>query len=373
MKAMILAAGKGTRVRPLTYDLPKPMIPILGKPVMEYLLEHLAGQGVRQVMVNTSHQAHRIEQYFGDGRRFGLEIGYSFEGHVENDEIVPLPLGSAGGMKKVHEFGGFFDETVVVLCGDALVDLDLGLALAEHRARGAIASLMVKRVPRSEVSSYGVVVCDDDGRIRSFQEKPAAAEALSDWASTGIYIFEPRVMDLIPAGREFDIGADLFPQLVARDLPFYAQKHDFHWVDIGKVGDYWSAVQRVMRREVGGIRMPGTQVRAGLWVGLNTRIEWNGTAITGPVYVGSNTLIESGCEIVGPTWIGHGCHVEPGATLHRSIIFEHNRVGRGCAFADQIVCGKYCVSADGRTILKDQPDIRWIWEDARKRRAVTAA
>jgi mannose-1-phosphate guanylyltransferase len=144
MKAMILAAGKGTRVRPLTYEMPKPMIPVMGKPVMEYLIELLARHGVKQVMVNLSHLPQRIEQYFGDGQRFGLEIGYSFEGYIHNDEIVPFALGSAGGMRKIQDFGGFFNETTVVLCGDAIIDLDLAAAVAEHKRRGALVSLVAK-------------------------------------------------------------------------------------------------------------------------------------------------------------------------------------------------------------------------------------
>jgi mannose-1-phosphate guanylyltransferase len=152
-KAVILAAGRGTRVQPLTADLPKPMIPVLGKPVMEYIVEHLAGQGVREIMVNVSHMAPRIQQYFGDGRRFGVRIGYSFEGHLERGEIVPTPLGSAGALRKIHDFGGFIDETTAVLCGDAIVDLDLADAARVHRAQGALATVITREVERSAVSA----------------------------------------------------------------------------------------------------------------------------------------------------------------------------------------------------------------------------
>ncbi|MED5406698.1 MAG: nucleotidyltransferase family protein, partial [Pseudomonadota bacterium] len=125
MKAMILAAGKGTRVRPLTHKMPKPMIPVLGKPVMEYLVEQLGRHRFDQIMVNVSHLAHSIESYFGDGRRWGVEIGYSFEGHLHNGETVAQPIGSAGGIRRIQDFGGFFDNTFLVVCGDALIDLDL--------------------------------------------------------------------------------------------------------------------------------------------------------------------------------------------------------------------------------------------------------
>jgi len=365
MKAMILAAGKGTRVRPLTYELPKPMIPILGKPVMAYLVEYLAKYGVREIMVNVSHLHEKIEDYFGEGQRFGVQIGYSFEGSLdEAGNVVPNPQGSAGGMKLIQEFGGFFDETTLVLCGDALIDLDLNSALFEHRKKGAMASVITREVPLDKVSDYGVVVADEDGRVLSFQEKPAREEARSNLASTGIYIFEPQVLDLIPAGRPFDIGSELFPLLVEKGVPFYAQKRFFNWVDIGQVADYWEVSQRVMMGELAGMDIPGKQTDPGLWVGLNTRIEWEGTTIEGPVYIGSGTHIEPGCHIVGPTWIGHGSHLMRGARVSRSVLFEYTRVMPGASFEEVIVYGDYCVDRHGEMRhISEAPGARWA--DAR--------
>ena len=207
MKAMVLAAGKGTRVRPITYTIPKPMIPILQKPVMEFLLDLLKHHGFDQIMVNVSHLANEIEGYFRDGQRFGVELAYSFEGRIEDGQLVGDALGSAGGMKKIQEFSPFFDDTFVVLCGDALIDLDLTEAVRQHKAKGAIATVVMKSVPLKQVPSYGVVVTDDDGRIKSFQEKPKVEEALSTDINTGIYIFEPEIFNYIPAGMEYDIGA----------------------------------------------------------------------------------------------------------------------------------------------------------------------
>jgi len=224
-KGMILAAGQGTRVRPLTKDLPKPMIPILGKPLMEYLIEHLASYGIKEIMVNVAFNHHKIEQYFGDGHRWGVQIGYAYEGVREQGEVTPKPFGSAGGMRRIQDFSGFFDETTLVLCGDAIIDLDIGAALQEHKAKGAIASVVTLDVPLSEVQNYGVVVADDNGQIQSFQEKPLPSEAKSTAASTGIYIFEPEVLKLVPPGVVYDIGSQLFPQLVESKAPFFAQKH----------------------------------------------------------------------------------------------------------------------------------------------------
>src|SRR6478609_1259534 len=373
MKAMILAAGKGTRVRPLTYDLPKPMIPVLGKPVMAYLIEHPARCGVDEIMVNVSHLHDKIEEYFGEGQQFGVRIGYSFEGYTDDKgEVVPVPLGSAGGMKKIQEFGGFFDQTTIVLCGDALIDLDIEAAVAEHKSKGALATVITKEVPWDKVSSYGVVVTDADGRIQRFQEKPAQEEAVSNFASTGIYIFEPEVIDMIPANTEFDIGSDLFPLLAEKGLPFYAQGRPFEWIDIGSITDFWTVLQDVMQGGVESLKLPGKQVADGVWVGLNARIDWEGTTIEGPVYIGSGAHIEAGCHIVGPTWIGHGSHIVGGAEVVRSMIFEYTRIAHDVEVEDMIVFKDYCVSRDGEMRhISDCTDT--IWGNARDRRLARRA
>lgn len=365
MKAMILAAGKGTRVQPLTYELPKPMIPILGKPVLAYLIEHLAHYGVREIMINTSYLHEKIEDYFGDGHNYGVEIGYSFEGRTVNGKVVPHPIGSAGGIRKIQDFGGFFDETTLVLCGDALIDLDLNLALHEHRQRGAITSVITKEVPWDAVSNYGIVVSDANGRVQTFQEKPPRAQARSNWASTGIYIFEPEVIDLIPQCENFDIGGDLFPMLVARDMRFFAQRRQFNWIDIGKISDYWAVLQEVMKGTVAGMQVPGKQVREGVWVGLNTRIDWDAVKIQGPVYIGSGCRVESGSEIIGPAWIGNGSMLERGSRVVRSMLFEYTHIPADASFEEVIVCNEYCVDRHGtQTHIADRhPQL--VWSDAR--------
>jgi mannose-1-phosphate guanylyltransferase len=368
MKAMILAAGKGTRVRPLTYDLPKPMIPILGKPVMAYLIEHLHKYGVTEIMVNVSYLHEKIEEYFGEGHQYHVQIGYSFEGYTNDEgEVVPEPLGSAGGMKKIQQFGGFFDDTTIVLCGDALIDLDLKSALFEHRRKGALATVITTEVPWDKVENYGVVVTDGAGRITQFQEKPRRQEALSNRASTGIYLFEPEVIDLIPSDRPFDIGSELFPLLAQRGLPFYAQNRRFNWIDIGSVRDYWEVCQSVLMGEVANLHMPGIQINDGLWVGQNTSIDWHDTRIEGPVYIGSGTRIEAGVTIVGPTWIGHGSHVCRGASIVRSVLFEYTRVLENVSLDEMIVFKDYSVNRAGDMKHASEYDSE-AWANARDRR-----
>jgi len=366
MKAMILAAGKGTRVQPITHIIPKPMIPILQKPVMEFLLELLKEHGFKEIMVNVSHLAEEIENYFRDGQRFGVEIAYSFEGRIEDGELIGDALGSAGGLKKIQDFQNFFDETFVVLCGDALVDLDLTEAVKKHKEKGAIASLITKKVTRDQVSSYGVVVSDDDGRIKAFQEKPSIDKALGDSINTGIYLFEPEIFDYIPSGEKFDIGADLFPKLVAMDLPFFALPMDFEWVDIGKVPDYWRAIRNVLQGKVRQVEIPGKEIKPGVFTGLNVAANWDKVDITGPVYIGGMTRIEDGATIIGPAMIGPSCCICEGATIDNSIIFDYSKIGKGVRLVDKLVFGRYCVGKNGDHFDLKDASLDWLITDSRR-------
>ena len=366
MKAMILAAGKGTRVRPITHTIPKPMIPIIQKPVMEFLLELLREHGFTEIMVNVSHLAEEIENYFRDGQRFGVEIAYSFEGRIEDGELIGDAMGSAGGLKKIQTFQRFFDDTFVVLCGDALIDLDLSEAVRRHKAKGAMASLITKRVPREQVSSYGVVVTDDDGRVRSFQEKPAVDEAASDMINTGIYIFEPEVLDYVPAGVPFDISSDLFPRLVEDGAAFYALPMEFEWVDIGKVPDYWQAIRSVLQGQVRQVQVPGKEVRPGIFAGLNVAANWDKINVEGPIYVGGMTRIEDGATIIGPAMIGPSCHICEGATIDNSIIFDYSRIGPGVRLVEKLVFGRYCVDRNGDHFDLQEAALDWLITDVRR-------
>ncbi len=366
MKAMILAAGKGTRVQPITHVIPKPMIPILQKPVMEFLLELLKEHGFTEIMVNVSHLAEEIENYFRDGQRFGVEIAYSFEGRIEDGELIGDALGSAGGLKKIQDFQNFFDDTFVVLCGDALIDLDLSKAVKHHKEKGALATLITKRVPKENVSSYGVVVTEDDYRVKDFQEKPSIESALSDNINTGIYLFEPEIFDHIPSNQPFDIGADLFPKLVEMKAPFYALPMDFQWVDIGKVPDYWKAIRSVLLGELRQIDIPGKEVRPGIFTGLNVAANWDKINVEGPIYVGGMTRIEDGATIIGPSMIGPSCCICEGTTIDNSIIFDYSRIGSGVQLVEKLVFGRYCVDKNGDHFDLQEAALDWLITDARR-------
>ncbi|NJR74954.1 MAG: NDP-sugar synthase, partial [Scytonema sp. CRU_2_7] len=316
--------------------------------------------------VNVSHLAEEIESYFRDGQRFGVQIAYSFEGRIVEGNLVGEAVGSAGGMRKIQNFYPFFDDTFVVLCGDALIDLDLTAAVKWHKSKGSLATIIMKSVPKEEVSSYGVVVTDEDGRVKAFQEKPKVEEALSTNINTGIYIFEPEVFNYIPSGVEYDIGSQLFPKLVEIGAPFYAIPMDFEWVDIGKVPDYWRAIRGVLSGEIKNVQIPGQRVAPGIYTGMNVAVNWDKVDITGPVYIGGMTKIEDGAKIVGPTMIGPNCWICSGATVENSVIFEWSRLGPGVRLVDKLVFGRYCVDKTGATIDVQAAALDWLITDARQ-------
>lgn len=366
MKAMILAAGKGTRVRPITNEVPKPMIPILRKPVMESIVELLRAHSVREIVVNTSHLAPVIENYFRDGNQLGVQIAYSYEGHMTEDGLEGKALGSAGGMKRIQAFSGFFDETFIVLCGDAWIDLDISAALRWHREKGGIATIILQEVPPTEVHKYGVVRLDEQQRIVEFQEKPHPSVAVSNTINTGIYIFEPAIFDYIPSGVEYDIGGQLFPALVAAGEAFYGLLMDFQWVDIGSVPDVWAATRMALQGNIKGFRMPGRQVRPGIWTGINVSIDWSQVRIKPPVYIGSSSKIEPGAEIIGPCMIGANCVVESGAEISECLISDYTRIGGMASLDNKLIVGGDCISPDGSILNVGETQIRWLIDDMRR-------
>jgi mannose-1-phosphate guanylyltransferase len=367
MKAMILAAGKGTRVRPITHVLPKPMIPLVRKPVMEFLVEHLKAHDIKQIMVNTSHLAPVIEEYFRDGDRFGVQMAYSFEGDLIGGQIEGKAIGSAGGMKKIQDFSGFFDETFVVLCGDALVDIDFAQVLRFHRDRKSIATLVLRDVPLDDVSKYGVVQTDASARIVRFQEKPTRDRAVSSTINTGIYVFEPEIFQYIPSGVEFDIGGQLLPELVRNGQSIFGITLPFAWLDIGSVPDYWEATGLLLRGKVAGFTMPGNEVRPGVHCGINVQVAWDRVRIEGPVYIGSSTSVGDGATIIGPTVIGSGCVIQPGATLRECILADYTRISSVAVLEQKLIFGSKCIDPSGRYLDIEESQIRWLVDDARNK------
>lgn len=355
MKGMILAAGKGTRVKPITQSLPKPMIPILGKPVMESMIELFSQHNINKIVINTSHLAEVIEGYFGDGHHFDVQLSYSYEGECVDGKYQSKALGSAGGMQKIQQFSGFFDETFVVVCGDAWIDLDLTEAVRKHKKNGGIATIITKNVILDEVEKYGVVVADEKGLVTSFQEKPSKEEALSTQINTGIYIFEPAIFDYIPKEGEYDIGSELFPMLVEKHVPFYAVEMNFQWLDVGNITDIWSVTKDILEGKVPGYRIPGTQVKAGVWVGINTVVDVNNCNLQPPVVIGSGCKVDPNAKVIGPALIGANCQLDEKAIVEESLIFDNIHIKEGCHIKHQTIFGQYCIGHDG----EQNHDLDW--------------
>ena len=251
-----MAAGLGTRLRPLTYEVPKPMVPVGNRPVLELILRLLAGQGFTEVISNLHWFPDTIRDRMGDGSALGVELTYSFE-----EEL----LGTAGGVRNVREYFG--SEPFVVMAGDALTDVDMRALAAAHEAHDGLATLAVKRV--ADTSEYGVIVTGSDGRIQGFQEKPEPAEALSDLANCMIYAFSPEVFDYFPDQRVVDFALDVFPALLEHDVPFYVHETEAYWNDVGSPPEYLQgnldvgARARWCRARGGAGRSRGRSRRAG--------------------------------------------------------------------------------------------------------------
>ncbi|MGE5575821.1 MAG: sugar phosphate nucleotidyltransferase [Syntrophothermus sp.] len=329
MKAMILAAGVGSRLEPLTCNVPKPMVPVVNRPAMEHIVALLKKHGYTDVIANLWYLPERIRGYFGDGSDFGLSLSYSQEKEL---------LGTAGGLKKVE---GFFDDTFLVISGDALTDIDLTDMLRFHRGSGALATIALRRV--DDPTRFGVVLTTSDGRITGFQEKPKAAEALSNLANTGIYIFERELLNLIPPGAFYDFGKDLFPRLVAAGAPFYGYAMGGYWCDIGSITQYRLAQYDVLQGKVeleAFSRLQAASIRPGVFGGDDCRIDPS-ARLEGRILLGRGCTIGRGVWIVGETVIGDNCRIEDNAMIERSVIWQNTWVGKEARLTECVV-GSEC-------------------------------
>jgi mannose-1-phosphate guanylyltransferase len=311
-----MAAGLGTRLRPLTYEVPKPMVPVANRPVIEHLLELLRRNDMGDVVANLHWFPETIEGPLGDGSRLGVDLTFHRE-----EELT----GTAGGVRAVREFLTADGDDFIVMAGDALTDIDLGALRDAHRANSGIATLAVKKVPN--VSEYGVVITGADGRVQGFQEKPDPAEALSDLASCMIYAFSPEIFDHFPDEPFVDFANDVFPALLDHDVPFHAHTIDDYWNDVGSVGEYVQGNLDVVEGHVGvepagelvesqaDADEPGehglSEPRAGLPAG---------TEIDGRVLVGDGAEVGEGVRIDGPVVIGQDARIGAGARIKESIL-----------------------------------------------------
>jgi mannose-1-phosphate guanylyltransferase len=316
MKAMVLAAGLGTRLRPLTYEITKPMVPVLDRPVMEHIVELLERHGFEEVIANLHYFPETIREYFGE------RISYRFE-----EEL----LGTAGGVRACAEFFG--DEPFVVISGDALTDIDLGALAARHRESGGVATLAVKKV--EDTREYGVVLHDSDGRITGFQEKPSPEEALSDLGNCGIYVFSPEIFDYFPDRPFADWAHDVFPVLLENDVPFHIHEVREYWNDVGSLSELRQGTFDALRGEL-HLQIEGEEVSPGVVVvgGTAGSPIKDDTEVEGPVWIGHDVEIGAGVRLMGPVVLGDGAQIGDRAQLRESIVFPGTKLA-----AESIVIG----------------------------------
>jgi mannose-1-phosphate guanylyltransferase/mannose-1-phosphate guanylyltransferase/phosphomannomutase len=310
MKAMVLAAGLGTRLRPLTYEITKPMVPVLDRPVMEHIVELLERHGFDEVIANLHYFPDSIREYFGE------RLSYRFE-----EEL----LGTAGGVRGCAEFFG--EEPFLVISGDALTDIDLGAFVARHREAGGVATLAVKQV--QDTREYGVVLHDREGRITGFQEKPAPEEALSDLGNCGIYLFEPRIFDYFPERPFVDWAQDVFPVLLENDVPFHIHEVREYWNDVGSLGELRQGTFDALRGEL-RLQVEGEEISPGVIVagGADASPLRADTELDGAVWIGREVSIGEGVRLMGPIVLGDGVSIGDGVQLRESIVFPGTDVAR---------------------------------------------
>ncbi len=302
---MVLAAGLGTRLRPLTYEITKPMVPVLDRPVMAHIVDLLDRHGFERVIANLHYFPDTIREYFGD------RLSYRFEQEL---------LGTAGGVRNCVDFFGH--ESLLVISGDALTDIDLGAFVARHRQSGGVATLAVKKVP--DTREYGVVLHDAGGRITGFQEKPDAAEALSDLGNCGIYLFEPEIFDYFPARPFVDWAQDVFPALLENDVPFHIHEIEEYWNDVGSLAELRQGTLDALRGEL-RLVIAGSEVEPGVIVGGDSTLP-DALAIDAPVWIGDDVRIGPGARLMGPVVLGDGARIGARAQLRDAIVFPGTEV-----------------------------------------------
>lgn len=316
MKAMVLAAGLGTRLKPITFAVPKPMVPVIDRPCMAHLLALVQRHGFTDAVANLHYYPETIKQYFGDGSAFGVNLEYNFE---------PELLGTAGGVRAVKESLTADGDPFLIISGDALTDIDLTRLVERHRSHGGVATLTVKRV--ADTREYGVVLHDSDGRITGFQEKPEPDEALSDLGNCGIYVFSPEIFDFFPETDFVDWAHDVFPALLENDAAFYIHEIDEYWNDVGSLRELREGTFDALTGAL-DLGIEGTGASDGVFSATPGALD-TAELVEGPVWIGRDATIGSGVKLQGPVVIGDGAKIGAGAALRETIVFPGGDVAAG--------------------------------------------
>jgi mannose-1-phosphate guanylyltransferase/phosphomannomutase len=325
MKAVVMAGGEGTRLRPLTSNQPKPMVPVVGKPCMEHILELLREHGMSEVIVTVAFLPQAIRSYFGQGESLGMQIGYSVE---------ESPLGTAGSVRLAARQ---LDETFLVISGDALCDVDLSKLVAFHKEKGAAVTIGLKSVDNP--LEFGIVVTDEDGRIERFLEKPSWGQVFSDTINTGIYVLEPEVLKHVPTDRPYDFSKELFPYLLEMGRPMYGYVMDGYWQDIGNLDQFrtanFDALEEKVRLNISGIR-----IRGNVWLGEGVEIG-DLEQIEGPAYIGNYCRIAAGASVGSHSVLSNSVTLRERTRTTRSVIDASTHIGRS-SLIEGAILGRSC-------------------------------
>ncbi len=345
MRAVVMAGGEGTRLRPMTANQPKPLLPVVNRPIMEHVLRLLKRHGFDETVVTVQYLAAHIRNYFGDGDELGLQLSYATE---------RTPLGTAGSVRNAS--AALRGAPFLVISGDALTDFDLSEMMAFHRQQGALVTVALKRVPNP--LEFGIVITAEDGRIVRFLEKPTWGQVFSDTVNTGIYVMEPEVLECVERGEVIDWSGDVFPQLLSAGAPLYGWIAGGYWEDIGTSESYLRAHADVLNRAV-DVDIDGFELSSGVWVAEGAEVD-PGAALTGPLHVGSYAKVEAGAALRAYTVLGSNVVVKSGAVLERAVVHDNGYVGpqaslRGCVIgkrtdvmravqiAEGVIVGDDCV------------------------------
>ncbi|MBI3012812.1 MAG: NDP-sugar synthase [Elusimicrobia bacterium] len=345
---MVMCAGEGTRLRPLTYTLPKPMVPVANRPVLEYTLLNLKRHGIREVVINLGYQSNVIQSYFGDGSRYGILIHYSPEKNL---------LGTAGGVKKAENiFRNDSDSDFLVTSGDSLTDINFTSLLRFHRKKRAAATIALKKVESR--FEYGVTLLNKKDEITNFIEKPSWGEIYSNRVNTGIYVFQKEILKRIPSGKFYDFGRQLLPQLIRTEKACGFEFKEY-WTDIGTLAEYKQAQTIVLNKGI-RTRPDAPEVRPNVWVGKNCRME-RGVRLHAPCFIGNDCFLGKNAIIGAHTIVGHRSQIGSGSVLSQSILWDGVKVGAG-ARLDRCIIGKDAtvpreVSYHGGAILSLSKDL----------------
>jgi mannose-1-phosphate guanylyltransferase/phosphomannomutase len=361
MKAVVMAGGEGSRLRPLTIRRPKPMVPIAGKPVMEHILDLLKRHNITEVIVTVQYLASNIEDYFGNGSQFGMRITYSRE---------DVPLGTAGSVKNAEEQ---LTEPFLVISGDALTDYDLTDLISYHNEKGALATLLLAHVPNP--LEYGVIITNEDGHITQFLEKPSWGEVFSDTINTGIYVLDPKIFSYFEKNKPFDFSQELFPMMLRQGDPIYGYiASKGYWCDVGNLSEYMRANADALMGNV-NIEIPAKNIGNNIWCEEGVEIA-SDARIYGPVYLSQDCKVKSGAIIHGPSAIASYAIIDERAQIDRSIVWNNSYIGERAELRGAIVCSSTTIKSKAvmfegsivgdNSIIQDgaiiQPNVK-IWPD----------